>query len=77
MNGVQVGAEAAQQAQQRQREQEQEEGDGHGGVGDDFQREDITMLRGVGASEGETGVKAVVKGHWLEASTVPLSWRHP
>lgn len=56
MDGVQVGAEAAQQAQQHQREQQEEEGHRHGGVGDDLQREDVTMLRGVGpSSQGQIG----------------------
>lgn len=77
MDGVQVGAEAAQQAQQHQCEQEEEEGHRHGGVGDDLQREDVAMLQGVGTlSEGEMG-GGCVSGHRLEATTVPLSWRRP
>lgn len=52
MDGVQVGVEAAQEAQQHQCEQQEEEGHRQGSVGDDLQREDVTMLRGVGVSSG-------------------------
>lgn len=46
MDGVEVGAEPAQQAQQDEGEEEEEQGDGHRGVGDDLQRENVTVLGG-------------------------------
>ena len=44
MDGVEVGAEAAQEAQQDEGEEEEEQGDRHCGVGDDLQGEDVTVL---------------------------------
>lgn len=44
VDGVEVGAEPAQEAQQDEREEEQEQRDCHCGVGDDLQRENIAML---------------------------------
>ncbi len=45
VDGVEVGAEPAQEAQQNEGEQEEEQGDGHRGVGDDLQWEDVAVLR--------------------------------
>lgn len=44
MDGVEVGAEPAQEAQQDEGEEEEEQGDRHRGVGDDLQGENITVL---------------------------------
>lgn len=44
MNSVKVGAEPTKEAQQDQGDEEEEEGDRHGGVGDDLQGEDISVL---------------------------------
>lgn len=53
MDGVEVGAETAQEAQQDEGEEEEEQGDGDCGVGDDLQRENLAVLRGSGvASQG-------------------------
>lgn len=45
MDGVEVGAEPAQEAQQDQGEEEEEQGDRHRGVSDDPQGENVAMLR--------------------------------
>lgn len=44
MDGVDVGAEPAQEAQEDQGEEEEEQGDRHCGVGDDLQGENIAVL---------------------------------
>lgn len=44
MDGVEVGAEPAQEAQQDQCDEEEEQGDRHRGVGDDLQGENIAVL---------------------------------
>lgn len=49
VDGVEVGAEPAQEAQQDEGEEEKGEGDGHRGVGDDLQWENVAVLRGGGA----------------------------
>lgn len=46
VDGVEVGADPAQDAEQDEGEEQEGEGDGHRGVGDDLQREDVAMLRG-------------------------------
>lgn len=49
MDGVEVGAETAQETQQDEGEEEEEQGDRHRGVGDDLQGENVAVL-GKGAS---------------------------
>lgn len=44
VDGVEVGAEPAQEAQQDEGEEEEQQGDRDRGVGDDLQGEDITVL---------------------------------
>lgn len=44
VDGVEVGAETAQEAQHDQGEEEEEQGDRHCGVGDDLQGENVAML---------------------------------
>lgn len=44
VDGVEVGAEAAQEAQQDEGEEEEEQGDRHCGVGDDLQGENVAVL---------------------------------
>lgn len=45
VDGVEVGAQPAQEAQQDEGEEEEEQGDRHCGVGDDLQGQNITVLR--------------------------------
>lgn len=44
VNSVKVGAELTKEAQQDQGDEEEEEGDRDGGVGDDLQGEDVSVL---------------------------------
>lgn len=53
VDGVEVGAEAAQQAQQDEGEEEEEQGGRHRGVGDDLQGEDVAVLRGGGGGRSQ------------------------
>lgn len=45
VNGVEVGVKVAQEAQQDKGEKEEDQGHQHCGVGDDLQREDVSMLQ--------------------------------
>lgn len=57
VDGVQVGAEPAQQAQQDEGEEEEEQRDRHRGVRDDLQGENIAVLRRGGTRQSKTRQK--------------------
>lgn len=82
MDGVEVGAQPAQEAQQDEGEEEEEEGDRHRGVGDDLQWENVAVLRG--AATTHRGQESVARQkaensilHVIFLSPIPLAWRCP